>query len=128
MQEQVALTLVAVAAVVVGAVLNNIAHTKAGKALAERLAAAEKRAAEAEAQVRAWYDAHTTPGERALVNEAVQAGIAGLKAEFPALAARVAAVEQEVARLGAPTTTATAATPQEVTASTTPAATTATGA
>lgn len=100
MQEQVALTLVAVAAVVVGGVLNHMAHTKVGKSLAERLDAAEQRARAAEEHLRTWYDAHTSPGERALVNEAVQAGIAGLKAEFPALAARVAAVEQEVARLG----------------------------
>lgn len=54
-----------------------------------------------------WYDAHTTPTERLVVDEAAKTGLQALEVAMPSLDKRVAAIEAAIAELkaaAAPTT------------------------
>lgn len=68
------------------------------------------RARAAEANLQRWIDAHTTPAERAIVDQVARAGVAELKTQFPALAERMTAAEKAIATLQTPVATDPAAT------------------
>ena len=99
MDQQTVLTGIAIGAVVLGAVLNHVAHSKSVRALETRVELAEKHLLE-------FYRAHTTPTERLIVDEVARAGLAALSKEFPTLEARVVEVEKGLASLGAAATAA----------------------
>ncbi len=50
---------------------------------------------------RSWYDRHTTPKERLIVDEVARAGLAAAEKALPALDSRVSALEGAIAALQA---------------------------
>jgi hypothetical protein len=102
MTTQVALDGLVVLGFLAGAGIVHLLHIPAIRGIEQRAAAELKR-------VEAWYAAHTTPAERALVDGVARAGLAALEARVGAVEAKLGltpaqalqAVEQGAAAAGA---------------------------